>query len=166
MKSKRLCCAVLLGVLLCMGATAAAQRAVVDNGQDSASQLNLRSAPSRDSAALGKFYSGTVVEIVADAGDGWAKVSIGGGACCLNGYMMTSYLSDDGSLLNATFEVTVVSPYGTPSVVLRDHPSDSFGAVAMLAVGETVRVIGTSGNYYIVQLADSTVGCLSVDEVR
>lgn len=167
MKAKRLLCIALTTALMCVCSIAAAQPAVVNNGADPAAQLNLRMEPSTDSLSLGRFCSGTVVEVLADAGGGWAQVTIGGEAGCLSGYMMSSYLSTDAlAVLDATYEVTVVSPYGTQSVVLRDHPSDSFGAVAMLAVGETVRVIGVSGDYCYVQLADSTVGCLAADEVR
>ena len=60
----------------------------------------------------------------------------------------------------------MVSPYGTQSVVLRDRPSDSYDAVAMLTVGETVRVLGTSGDYYYVRTQNACVGCLSGDELE
>lgn len=167
MKIKRLVCLMLTALMLGLCACAAAQPAVVNNGADLTSRLNLRDRPTTDGASLGKFYSGTAVEVLADAGGGWAQVMIGGGMHSLSGYMMASYLAyDAASAPDATFEVTVVSPYGTQSVVLRDDPSDSFGAVAMLAVGETVRVIGVSGEYYYVQLADMTVGCLALDEVQ
>ena len=59
----------------------------------------------------------------------------------------------------------VISPYGTQSVVLRDRPSDSYDAVAMLTVGETVRVLGTFGGYYYVRTQSDCVGCLSGDEL-
>ena len=157
----------LLGTALAMTMMAAAplalaQSAVVDNGSDVTSRLNMRAQPSKDAASLGKFYSGTTVEIVADAGDGWAQVSIGG----VEGYMMTQYLSRDGSgVRDGTYDKRVVSPYGTQSVVLRDRPSDSYDAVAMLTVGETVRVLGTSGGYYYVRTQSDCVGCLSGDEL-
>ena len=146
---------------------ALAQEAVVDNGSDPSSQLNMRDQPSRDGRSVGKFYSGTQVEIVSDAGEGWSQVTIGGGQNSVSGYMMSSYLSTDGSsVVNGTFEKEVASPYGTQSVVLRSRPSDSYDAVAMLAVGDAVTVIGVSGSYYYVQLEDSSVGCLSSDELK
>ena len=146
---------------------ALAQSAVVDNGSDPDSRLNMRKEPSADSASLGKFYSGTEVEILSDAGDGWSQVSIGGGQNNLDGYMMSDYLSTDGEgVIDATFDMEVVSPYGTQSVVLRSKPSDSFDAVAMLEVGEAVRVIGVSGNFYYVQMDDDSVGCLDSSELR
>ena len=76
-------------LLALLPALALAQSAVIDNGSDPGSRLNLRSAPSRDAQAVGKFVSGTRVEILADAGDGWSQVRIGGGHNAVTGYMMT-----------------------------------------------------------------------------
>lgn len=153
----------LAAAMLAASPLALAQSAVVDNGSDLTSRLNLRAQPSKDAASLGKFYSGTAVDVVADAGDGWAQVSVGG----VEGYMMTQYLSADGSgVRDGTYDRRVVSPYGTQSVVLRDRPSDSYDAVAMLTVGETVRVLGTSGDYYYVRTQNACVGCLSGDELE
>lgn len=154
-----LVCALLLPTL------ALAQSAVVDNGSDPGSRLNMRSAPSRDAKAVGKFVSGTLVEILEDAGDGWSKVRIGGGCNAVTGYMMTEYLRES-SEVDARESRSVVSPYGTQSVVLRSRPSDSYGAVMMLAVGETVTEIGVSGDFRYVQTADSSVGCLAADELE
>ena len=159
-------CLVLLSTCM-LPSFALAQSAVVDNGSDPDSRLNMRKEPSADSASLGKFYSGTEVVILSDAGDGWSQVSIGGGQNSLDGYMMSDYLSTDGEgVIDATFDMEVVSPYGTQSVVLRSKPSDSFDAVAMLEVGEAVRVIGVSGNFYYVQMDDDSVGCLDSSELH
>ena len=163
---KRGFCLILLSLCL-LPAFALAQSAVVDNGSDPDSRLNMCKEPSTDSAPLGKFYSGTEVEILSDAGGGWSQVSIGGGQNSLDGYMMSDYLSTDGGgVVDATFDMEVTSPYGTQSVVLRNKPSDSFDAVAMLEVGDSVRVIGVSGNFYYVQMDDQSVGCLDSSELR
>lgn len=143
---------------------ALAQTALVDS--DGA--LNMRERPSRDSDSLGGFYSGTQVEIVSDAGEGWSEVSIGRGGN-VSGYMMNDYLATGeqmSGVRDRTYDGQVVSPYGTQSIVLRDAPSDSYGAVAMLPVGESVRVIGESGGFYYVRTGDDSVGCLASDEVN
>ena len=157
--------AVLCALLALMPALALAQSAVIDNGSDPGSRLNLRSAPSRDAQTVGKFVSGTRVEILADAGDGWSQVKIGGGQNAVTGYMMTQYLHSASSV-DARESRQVASPYGTQSVVLRDRPSNSYDAVTMLMVGETVTVIGTSGDFCYVQTADSSVGCLAGNELK
>ena len=151
--------------LLLVPVMAAAQSAVVDNGSDPASRLNMRAQPSRDAAIVGKFVSGTPVEIMADAGDGWSQVCIGSDHCSVSGYMMTSYLKAD-SAVDAREEKRVVSPYGTPTVVLRDRPSNSYDAVMMLMVGETVTVIGANGEFCFVQTDDASVGCLLGSELK
>ena len=79
--------------------------------------------------------------------------------------MMADYLKPF-SEVDARESRTVVSPYGTQSVVLRDRPSNSYDAVAMLMVGESVTVIGVSGDFCFVQLADSSVGCLLGSELK
>ena len=153
----------LMLVLFC--ACASAQSAVIDNGSDPSSRLNMRSAPSRDAGALGKFVSGTQVEILADAGNGWSQVQIGGGRHAVSGYMMTDYLKSS-SAVDARESGRVASPYGTPSVVLRDRPSNSYDAVMMLAVGDPVTVIGVSGDFCYVMTGDGTVGCLLSAEIN
>lgn len=163
---KRLACWGMALLMLC-GGQAMAQSAVVDNGSDPSSRLNMRDQPSKDAGSIGQFYTGTPVEIVSDAGGGWSQVTIGGGANSLSGYMMSQYLSTDtASVQDATKDMQVVSPYGTQSVVVRDTPSNSYDAVSMLEVGDDVRVIGTKGDYYYVLLDDSSVGCLSTSEAE
>jgi len=163
MKKAMACLLAALLVLLCAGAWA--QTAVVNNGSDPASRLNMRTAPGTDAPSLGRFSSGTQVEILADAGNGWSEVSIGGGRSCLRGYMKTEFLSGSAAV-DARETRAVVSPYGTPSVVLRDRPGNSYDAVAMLPVGTRVTVIGVSGDFYYVQIEDTSVGCLAAGELK
>lgn len=162
---KRKILALLMALLLMLPVAAMAHGAVVDNGSDPGSRLNMRTQPSRDASAVGKFVSGTQVEVLGDAGDGWSQVRIGGGRGSVTGYMMTEYLKPS-SAIDARESRRVVSPYGTQSVVLRDRPSNSYQAVAMLMVGETVTVIGVSGDFFFVQSADSSVGCLLGSELN
>lgn len=163
---KRFLCGILTAALLLCAAGALAQPAYVNNGADPASYLNMRQQPSRESVSLGQFMSGTLVEILADAGDGWSQVSIGSGESAFTGYMMTQYLSADASaVLDARLNRHVVSPYGTQSVMLRDRPDNAYDAVMMLQVGTPVKVIGVSGEFCYVLAGDTLVGCLAMDEL-
>ena len=162
---KRRMMALLMVLMLILPAAATAHSAVVNNGTDPQSRLNMREQPSRDASAVGKFVSGTQVEVIADAGSGWSQVRIGGGRASVTGYMMTDYLKSS-SEVDARERRSVCSPYGTPTVVLRDRPSNSYDAVAMLMVGENVTVIGVSGDFCFVQLDDSSVGCLLGSELK
>ena len=167
MRGKRAGVCLLMLMFALVGGRALAQSAVVNNGSDATARLNMREQPSRDADSMGQFYTGTPVDIVSDAGNGWSQVTIGSGNNSLSGYMMTAYLSADASsVTDATLYMEVTSPYGTQSIVVRDAPSNSYDAVAMLEVGDTVRVIGTTGNYYYVLLDDDSVGCLSTNEVN
>lgn len=154
-----------LVIMLLLPVCALAQGAVVDNGADPAGMLNMRSAPGKDAQVVGKFYSGTPVEIVSDAGGGWSQVRIGGADSCVGGYMMTSYLKP-ASAVNACVRRQVASPYGTQSVVLRDRPSNSYDAVMMLMVGEPVTVVGTFEGFCYVMTENACVGCLANSELK
>ena len=162
---KRKMTALLAALLLMLPVAAMSHGAVIDNGSDPGSRLNMRSQPSRDASAVGKFVSGTQVEVLGDAGDGWSQVCIGSGRGSITGYMLTEYLKPS-SAIDARESRKVASPYGTQSVVLRDRPSNSYNAVAMLMVGETVTVIGVSGDFCFVETADSSVGCLLGSELK
>lgn len=156
---------VMLALVFALAAPAFAQPAVVDNGSDPMSRLNMRSAPGTDAPSMGRFSSGTPVEILADAGNGWSQVQIGGGMNSICGYMKSEYLSA-GAAIDAREIHAVVSPYGTPVVVLRDRPGNSYNAVAMLPVGTQVMVIGVSGDFCYVQIEDTSVGCLASSELK
>ena len=71
-----------------------------------------------------------------------------------------------GAFYKEPYAVCVVSPYGTQSVVLRDAPSDSYGAVAMLMVGQKVTAAGEYEAFYFVLLEDGTYGWLAADEIK
>ena len=70
-----------------------------------------------------------------------------------------------GEVLPEVRMAKVVSPYGTQSVVLRDVPSDSYHAVAMLMVGQKITVGGTHDEFCYVLLEDGCTGWLEADEV-
>jgi len=158
------CLLVAAAMVLC-AACALAQDVVIDNGSDPASMLNLRAQPDRSAAAIGRLLSGTRVTVLGDAGNGWSHILIGQERGAVTGYVMTQYLSENVRV-DATRRAGVVSPYGTQSVVLRDRPSNSYDAVAMLMVGDSVLVIGEMNEFRYVQTASGCVGCLLESELK
>ncbi|MCL1964793.1 MAG: SH3 domain-containing protein [Firmicutes bacterium] len=58
-------------------------------------RLHLRTAPSTDAVSIGRYYSGTPVQVLEDQGE-WAKVSIAG----IQGYMMKKFLAFGQDMLN------------------------------------------------------------------
>ena len=79
--------------------------------------------------------------------------------------MMKEYLRPHAGV-DARQARRVVSPYGTPSVVLRDRASNSYNAVMMLQMGAAVTQIGVSGEFCYVMTDDGTVGCLLASELK
>ena len=75
-------------------------------------------------------------------------------------------IAANGELLKEPYAVFMDSPYGTQSVVLRDVPSDSYGAVAMLMVGQEMTVIGEAEGFFFVLLDEEVFGWLAEDEVK
>lgn len=91
-----------MALLMLWGGQAMAQSAVVDNGSDPSSRLNMRDQPSKDAGSVGQFYTGTPVEIVSDAGGGWSQVTIGGGANSERLLMSQLLLTDTRLVQDAT----------------------------------------------------------------
>ena len=96
---------------------------------------------------------------------GKTQIAIGAGTGVVYGYAKTQDLSA-GAQMNATYEATVASPYGTQSVVLRDQASNSYHPVAMLMVGDRVLVIGEMGEFRYVKTGSGCVGCLLGSELK
>ena len=168
MTGRKMMLAALLAAMMTASAGAMAEYAVVYNGSDPESKLNLRSEPNTSAPVVGQFYTGTQVEIVSDAGDGWSLVTLGKSAV-VGGYMMTQYLRTGEAaeaVIDCAQQCEVVSPYGTQSVVLRSREADSYDAVAMLPVGMIVRATGTTENEYYFVEAGEEVGCLEAAELR
>lgn len=59
------------------------------NSEDFGTRWPLHTAPDRDSAALGKYCSGTPVRVLEDEGGEWARVSVAG----IQGYMLRECLA-------------------------------------------------------------------------
>ena len=141
--------------MLLAASCAMAQSAVIDDAQG----LSVHVSPDHAAMALGSFLSGTPVEIIADAGGGWSQIAIGSGSGVISGFAQSARV-------NATYEASVASPYGTQSVVLRDAPSNSYHPVAMLMVGDRVMVIGQAGEFRYVKTVSGCVGCLLESELK
>lgn len=124
--------------------------AAVDN-PDPADLLNLREHPDADASAIGKYYNGTLVRLVAEyeTSPEWVEVEIGhayGSAC---GFMMKKYLSD------CTQKQV---PGAHPSRLLQQpaqllsRPDPSGKVMAVLPAGTLCIVLGHARAYEHVQV--------------
>ncbi len=55
--------------------------------------LNIRQTASTDAAIMGVVLEGTVVNVIADAGDGWVQISYDSGSGTIEGYLKSEYLT-------------------------------------------------------------------------
>lgn len=139
-----------------------ADTAVVNN-PNSIDRLNLRALPSQDAPTLGKYYSGTVVEVLSVEQGGWTKVRLQ----ALEGYMMTKYLvfgQDQWQVACAMPSVQVNNPNGT-GLNLRQEQSTTSNSLGLYPNGSTVTVYGVSEAWCHVQTSDGSMGFMLRDEL-
>ena len=106
------------------------------NTRTDGSQLNLRKEPSASSKAIGRFYTGTPVELISYTRTGWAYVRVGQ----LEGYMDADYLTV--TVPKQYGQVRMVrNPYGT-GMNLREYPDTQSAVIAFLKNYTAVTVLG------------------------
>ena len=113
--------------------------------------LNVRPKPSTSQAAIGTLSEGKTVVIIGETGN-WYEIEFNGS---------TAYVSKDYISLTApTPEVVKQTGYvynlnGT-LLNVRPQPSTSQAAIGKLSEGETVVIIGETGNWYEIEFNGST----------
>ena len=133
-----------------------ANSSAVVNNPNSIDRLNLRTKPGQDAPTLGKYYSGTPVEVLGGDQNGWTKVRIH----TLEGYMMTQYLAfgrDQSAVGYAMPSVKIENANGI-GLNLRQRQSTSSVSLGLYKNGSTVCVLGVSENWCHVQTEDGHVG--------
>lgn len=108
--------------------------------------LKLRETASQQAAVLGKYPTGTWVQILED-GNGWDKVSVGG----KTGYMMDQYLTQGTA--NYVSQLYVRTNTGV-GVNLRSAPSDSAASITGVAEGTLVDVLVKGVTWYKVRVGE------------
>ena len=105
---------------------------------------------------LGKYYSGTTVEVLDSGKDGWTKVRFYG----TEGYMMTRFLAfgqEQFQVGTAIPSVKIKNTSGT-GLNLRKAQSTDSASLGFYRNGSTVRVFGVSQDWCHVQTEDGSVG--------
>ena len=147
-KSKRLLLMLALAaVLTLLCATALAAEFVVVEGTQT---LNLRQKPASNSEWLGRYTSGTWVEVTGASGN-WYSVYTPDGK---TGYMSKNYLSS-GSV-NAGVVAVVSNPKASQFLNLRSAPSFSASVITILYNGVPMPVLGNSNGWIQVSLSGQT----------
>ena len=129
-------------------------------------RLNVRDMPMVNSSLLFRLDNGTKVRIIADMGDGWARVSAGG----REGFVKTSFLTSKqpGSAANngtfKSFAAKVYSDNGK-KVNMRVRADINADRIAQLENYTHIQVIGETGNWYKIKWANA-VGYMMKQYVR
>ena len=120
-------------------------------------RLHLRTGPSTDAASIGRYYSGTPVQILENQGE-WAKVSV----CGTQGYMMTIFLAFERDMLNVERwfldKVLIgIEDDGFAGVNVYAMPDNSSAIVGVIT--GTPHIIATVGeNWYHILCNDGLTG--------
>lgn len=135
-------------------ADADAQARMIVVNPDASDRLNLRSAASKDSASLGKFYTGTVVTVDRESAGGWTAVCVGG----LHGYMQTDFLMtySAGSAQSYHSALPVVTFLKAADGLAL--PKRGSTLVSPMGLGNRVRLLGVNpSGWCLVESAESDV---------
>ena len=138
------------------GASQTISNSAVVNNPNSIDRLNLRTKPSLEAPSLGKYYSGTSVEVLSGDQNGWTKVRFH----TLEGYMMTKYLvfgQEQFKVGYAMPSVKIDNKKGT-GLNLRQEQSTSSPSLGLYKNGSVVCVFGVSQTWCHVKTEDGNIG--------
>lgn len=115
-------------------------------------RLHLRAGTSTGTASLGLYYNGTQVKVY-DKGTDWSQVTIGN----KTGYMMTKYLSFNGSVSSTSPTIGIVTnPISTQRLNLRSYPSTGSLSLGQFANGTRVTILSYDADWCKVQINGTT----------
>lgn len=112
-------------------------------------RLNLRKEPNTTAEILGRFYTGTVVEVLGTAGD-FTQVRIGPNT----GYMQSSFLSATRTDLEPGIWLTINVGTKNEKLHMRTQAQDGALSLGMYNNGTTVQYLEDAGDYFKVRAYD------------
>lgn len=122
-------------------------------------RLNLRKTPSESAESIGKFYTGTQVNVIEKRRDGWCYVTIGGELCMATGYMRTAFLNFS-SKSNAKSEIRTVTT--KTEAALEFTPGGADDGIWGFSVGSQFAILGDVGDdYHFVQAIRTDLGIIT-----
>ncbi len=139
-------------LLLCVGTASAASIGV--GTVDADGGLRLRAEANTDSTILNTAYTGDVVMVLEEAGNGWYKVD----SKSVEGYMSGEYLN-----IETTVEMDL--GYGKVDVDsilnVRSGPGTDFDKVGSLAARTVVKITGMENGWYHIAYGEDKTGYVS-----
>ena len=131
------------------GGTTTSRVAYVSNPR-STQVLNLRESPSQSARSIGQYRNGTQVKVVS-YGSTWCEVYVG----TRHGYMMTQYLSFNGTYTPPTYPTTTSVPSYPSATSVPSYPTVT--SVPSTPSGSTGPAAGTAGTLAVSAGSGSTL---------
>ena len=120
------------------------------NNPRSTQVLNLRESPSQTARSIGQYRNGTQVKVVS-YGSTWCEVYVG----TRHGYMMTQYLSFNGTYTPPTYPTTTSVPSYPSATSVPSYPTVT--SVPSTPSGSTGPAAGTAGTLAVSAGSGSTL---------
>ncbi len=155
-KGKKFAAVLMIAAVLCMAGCCAWAESLCGNGR-----ISVYREASSASRALFSLLSGTPVEVISRGGE-WMEIRVRGSSS-LTGYVARENV---GAGQDDTYGATACSDCSMPTVSLRSRAGASYEVTEVIPTGTSVRVLGSSGSFKIVQTPSGKVGCLSEGEIR
>lgn len=117
--------------------------------------LNVRAGAGTDTPHLGYLYSGDIVSILKDCGNGWYQISYGDG----DGYVNARYIGDGSGAVEET------TGYALSTLNVRSGAGTSYSRLGVLNVGQSVILLGDAANGWYRISYDNGVGYVSAQYI-
>lgn len=124
-------------------------------------RLNLRSEPSADSASLGKYYTGVLVENFEQEKNGYLRVKVGDQV----GYMDKQYLVPYNAADVSAIPMTTIQNHGGSGGNLRQSPSLNGRLYALYPNETEVAVLGVTPNGWCHVMINGVTGFMMADKL-
>lgn len=124
-------------------------------------RLNLRSQPSADSASLGKYYTGVLVQNFEQEKNGYLRVKLGTQV----GYMDKRYLVPYNSTDVSEIPLTIIRNDGGSGGNLRKAPSLEGKLIGLYPNGTEVAVLGVTPNDWCHVMINGATGFMMADKL-
>ena len=123
--------------------------------------LNLRTGAGTNYGINGYVHNGDSITVL-EKGSSWSKIRVSDGRI---GYIKNLYISGNGSLYadgtsyySGSKKGTITTKYSGSTVNLRAGASTSTKSMGSVKSGESVRVLGENGSWYLIEKKDGTQG--------
>lgn len=124
--------------------------------------LNVRSGPGTNYKVVAWVKNGQAVTVLSESG-AWSRIKVN--ATGKTGYILSSYIEKEEASAPGTYAVyalgSVKTRYAASTVHVRKGPGTKYAVDFEVRSGEKMRLIGESGNWYLINTEDGKTGYIS-----